>query len=802
MSIDSKDQIDFRRALWKEDSLDSSSSRSACASIIDKYRLDFKGKEPPRVPLCRLETFTRVRKLQLSSSQAEELKRSFRLNGYMESCHGFHVSPVDEDGNDVVLTQEEEDGWDFFWKSASQDFDRECRADPDFAPLVGKKFKVWDGNHHDAERTLQVLSTPMSEYKVLLGEKVYAELEESRKKTTTKEWYSDNMTVAAGAYIMSYSEVMAAQKELSIAEKEMEEKGTPWSESQKSKRWKDMLAYATRHWNSLIQKYATIVNPALGPEFMSTVRELQTTLTLQDKGKKDVKVEVGIDRIKAFASVPRDLKIKLLKVHYSSDAALRSASFHPQGNDLDSDIRPWLHQWAMWAMLETYCLSMLSSCVALQAGIVTEEVAAEEEEKFLKHFDSYRQKVWKTVWNSGKYDRHLIIDGRRAKRLFFRYAVWVRVFETLPACFTLWRLPPDETYSMFSNDDPFTTKWDDLADWERANCPFYIEQMESPVTMYDHWESHCYGRFQEFAMTEVALAESSQEPERILGLEAEMKTAQEKLQQVFDPRKLQSLSADECLAQAKEFEPRADQVVTTFTKLKRKKDDQTPKTPTIEVVEEAKDGGNSGRADSTPAAPKSNRRPRKKKAEIAPEVPAQNPSTEPVEAVEAVEAAVKDTGTAAETALEQAPEIRTAKRIKKKSAETKDFVNGEYRQDLQFAMEQKWVPVEASLGDVIHALRSKKQGAGSRAAVPALEALSSMCARLRAVGRRPKPFMIKNSKSDQGADLIMYDIPSDRAASPDSEVPVWNLFPAAANYPRHVFNLASKLLVVPLFPFL
>ncbi|KAL3699181.1 hypothetical protein R1sor_017203 [Riccia sorocarpa] len=405
----------------------------------------------------------------------------------------------------------------------------------------------------------------------------------------------------------------------------MEEKGTPWSESQKSKWWKDMLADATRHWNSLIQKYTTIVNPSLGPEFMSTVRELQTTLALQDKGKKDVKVEVGIDRIKAFASasVPRDLKIKLLKVHYSSDAALRSASFHPQGNDLDSDIRPWLHQWAMWAMLETYCLSMLSSCVALQAGIVTEEVAAEEEEKFLKHFDNYRHKVWKTVLNSGKNDRHLIIDGRRAKRLFFRYAVWVRVFETLPACFTLWRLQPEEPYSMFSNEDPFSTKWDDLADWMRANCPFYIEQMESPVTMYD------------------------------------------------------------------------DQVVTTFTKLKRKKDDQTPKTPTIEVEEEAKDGGNSGQggafvkaSDSTPAVPKSNRRTRKKKAEIAPEVPAQNPSTALVEAVEAVEAAVEDTGTAAKTAPEQAPEIRTAKRIKKKSAETKDFVNGEYRQDLQFAMEK------------------------------------------------------------------------------------------------------------------
>ncbi|KAL3691295.1 hypothetical protein R1sor_004946 [Riccia sorocarpa] len=147
VSAGSGEQTDFRHSQWKEESSsESKSAQSACASIIDKYRVDFKGKEPPRIPLCRLEAFTRVRKLQLSSSQAEDLKRSFRINGYMESCHGFHVSPVDEDGNDVLLGQEE-DNWDFFWKSASQDFDRECRADPDFAPLAGKKFKVWDGNH-------------------------------------------------------------------------------------------------------------------------------------------------------------------------------------------------------------------------------------------------------------------------------------------------------------------------------------------------------------------------------------------------------------------------------------------------------------------------------------------------------------------------------------------------------------------------------------------------------------------------------------------------------------------------------
>ncbi|KAL3684782.1 hypothetical protein R1sor_002804 [Riccia sorocarpa] len=462
MSIDFGHPSDFRRSLWKDDCSEPKSKQSACASIIDKYRMDFKGKEPPRIPLCRLEAFTRVRKLQLSSSQAEDLKRSFCLNGYMESCHGFHVSPIDEMGNEVLLEQEEgEDGWDFFWKSASQDFDKECRADPDFACLVGKKFKI-----QDAERTLQVLSTPLSEYKVLLGDKVYFELEESRKKTATKGWYSDNMTVAAGAYIMSFSEIMVAQKELVSMEKDMEANGKPWSESEKNKRWKEMLTDATRHWHSLIQKYATIVNPSLGPEFMSTVRELQTTLAQQDKGKKEIKVEIGVDRIKAFASasIPQDLKIKLLRVHYCSDPEVRASFHHPSRNDLDNDIRPRLHQWAMWAMLETYCLNMLSACVAIQGGVVTEEMAAEEEDKFLKHFVAYRQQFWKTVWNSGKIDRHLITDGRRAKRLFFRYAVWVRVFEIMPACFSLWRKPPIDPHSMYSNDDAFLRSWDDMAD--------------------------------------------------------------------------------------------------------------------------------------------------------------------------------------------------------------------------------------------------------------------------------------------------------------------------------------------------
>ncbi|KAL3676455.1 hypothetical protein R1sor_026403 [Riccia sorocarpa] len=137
----------------------------------------------------------------------------------------------------------------------------------------------------DAERTFQVLSTPLVEYKPLLGEKVYAELEESRKKTSTKGWYSEHMTITAGAYIMSYNEVMAAQKELIMMEKETEAKGQSWSDEERNEKWKKLLSNATRHWNALIQKYAIIVNPQLGPEFMSTVRELHTTLSQKQRAR-------------------------------------------------------------------------------------------------------------------------------------------------------------------------------------------------------------------------------------------------------------------------------------------------------------------------------------------------------------------------------------------------------------------------------------------------------------------------------------------------------------------------------------
>ncbi|KAL3691296.1 hypothetical protein R1sor_004947 [Riccia sorocarpa] len=366
---------------------------------------------------------------------------------------------------------------------------------------------------------------------------------------------------------------------------------------------------------------------------------------------------------------------------------------------------------------------MLSACVLVQHGVVTEEIAAEEEEKFIKHFDQYRQKFWKTVWYSGKNDRHLIIDGRRAKRIIFRYAVWVIV----------------------------------------------ITGSKKPKKQRARLRMH------------------RDSPETILTLKEELKVAVEKLPQVYDPRKLQTLQSEDTLQQAKALEPRADQVITTFTKLKRKKEELTPKTLSPEIaVDPIEDVGTEGLADSTPVARRSIRKPRRKKdAEEALETEATTATTGAVD-VEVIGPT--------EAPVEPTQETRNAKRLKKKPAEAKDFSNGEFRVDLQFEMEDKWVAVKSNLIDIIHALKSKKQGSRSKVHVPALEAITGMCKRLKLAGRKPRQFIVNGKKCEQGVDLILFDIPTGRAVVAGADAPRWNWFPAAENYPRHLFNFSSKIL--------
>ncbi|KAL3684971.1 hypothetical protein R1sor_002993 [Riccia sorocarpa] len=442
-----------------------------------------------------------------------------------------------------------------------------------------------------------------------------------------------------------------------------------------------------------------------------------------------------------------------------------------------------------------------------------------EKESFLKHVEEYRSKFWTEVWNST--ERNVLNDGRRAKRLFYRYDVWIRRFDIYPACFALWRLPPSDLFSMFSNDDKLSRKWEEISDWERENCPFYVDYIINPHVPFDKWKDLCYQRRVNAARTQFAIEENASHPELLPDLIEAHRLTVEKLPQVFDPTKLQKLSQEDTIDQAKKFEPKVEQVLQVFTKLKRKKTAVENKTPAKSTAEPSKETSEEPPEQSSGAAPKSGRKPGKKKtlpveATVPPvtanlqtaiaNLPTATTNPPPVEAtvlndepsitvaVPSGVPAVVFTTAAADLGTEEVDETqvkRQAKRLKKKT-ETKDFSNGELRPDLQFQMEKKWVAVTSNLLAVISALKQKRQQGRVKDQILAIEEIAKICGRLRTAGRRVKPFSISEKKTDQGADLIMIDIPTGRSLEPEQDVGTW--VPLNDNYPRLVLNLANRLL--------
>ncbi|KAL3701419.1 hypothetical protein R1sor_019441 [Riccia sorocarpa] len=82
-----------------------------------------------------------------TSHMTEQLKRSFETHCYNEHGAGFHVCPFDENGNELVVTDEDKVKWDVLWRMESEKFDEECSKMPEYQNLVNRKFSTWDGNH-------------------------------------------------------------------------------------------------------------------------------------------------------------------------------------------------------------------------------------------------------------------------------------------------------------------------------------------------------------------------------------------------------------------------------------------------------------------------------------------------------------------------------------------------------------------------------------------------------------------------------------------------------------------------------
>ncbi|KAL3687525.1 hypothetical protein R1sor_013834 [Riccia sorocarpa] len=182
----------------------------------------------------------------------------------------------------------------------SQEFDAECSKIPEYQHLVNKKFSTWDGNHQ-LIMWMQVLSTPLNECKEMIGTDVYEEFEKSRLKSPAKTvWYHENMTSTAAAYILSFGEVSAAKDAQLVAEEDAKKQGKPLSSKQKKDMWDAREKEVCASWSSQVFKYATVVNPSLGPEFLETARELHNNLARVEKSKRKVAHSVGLDRVKAL----------------------------------------------------------------------------------------------------------------------------------------------------------------------------------------------------------------------------------------------------------------------------------------------------------------------------------------------------------------------------------------------------------------------------------------------------------------------------------------------------------------------
>ncbi|KAL3679031.1 hypothetical protein R1sor_021987 [Riccia sorocarpa] len=200
----------------------------------------------------------------------EPLKRSFETHCYNEHCAGFQVCPFDENSNELVVTDEDKAKWDVLWRMESEKFDEESSKVAEYQNLVNRKSSHATVQYdwiQDAERCLQVLSTPLNAYKDMIEDDVYDEFEKSRMKTpVNRPWYNENMTSMAAAYILSFAEVTAAKEAHRTTE---------------DAKVKDLC----NTWYNAIFMYATIVSPQLGPEFLATVRELHNTLAKTEKNK-------------------------------------------------------------------------------------------------------------------------------------------------------------------------------------------------------------------------------------------------------------------------------------------------------------------------------------------------------------------------------------------------------------------------------------------------------------------------------------------------------------------------------------
>ncbi|KAL3694591.1 hypothetical protein R1sor_008242 [Riccia sorocarpa] len=272
----------------------------------------------------------------------------------------------------------------------------------------------------------------------------------------------------AAAYTLSFAKVTVAKESFHFEEAEEKKQGKSLTAKQKKDMWDLKVKEVCGTWYNAVFKYATIVNPNLGPEFLSTVRELHNSLSRQPKAEREVVYNVGVDRVKAFAAacIHKDLKLELLKAHYSN-AATKAKYHHPVANDIEIDIQFTLED-------------------------LTDRLD-EELTNFIAYFTDVRDTYWEKIWYPVDERHDVEVNIRRAKRIVFRYFVWHKQSVKAPSCFSLWS-EPASTYSMYTEKDNLCRSVSNLTKWELQNSPWWLEQRcaDDEITFVADVEEICW----------------------------------------------------------------------------------------------------------------------------------------------------------------------------------------------------------------------------------------------------------------------------------------------------------------------
>ena len=96
------------------------------------------------IPLCCFHILSLVQ--PIIEGDVQRLENEF-VNGYREGDRVLYVSPYNNFDRSLDISNAIKDSWSDLWKVANKCFEEHLAQDEDLAPLSGKMFFVYEGNH-------------------------------------------------------------------------------------------------------------------------------------------------------------------------------------------------------------------------------------------------------------------------------------------------------------------------------------------------------------------------------------------------------------------------------------------------------------------------------------------------------------------------------------------------------------------------------------------------------------------------------------------------------------------------------